>query len=79
MKADTVRLLIDNGGDVAARDETHSTSLHLASFSGSADTVQVLIEHGADVTTRDGRYRTPLHLASLWASATIALSCTGLT
>ena len=61
---------------MTAHDETHSTSLHLASFSGSAETVQLLIEHGADVATRDGRYRTPLHLASSWVSATIVFSCT---
>ncbi len=37
-KADTVRLLIDHGADVFVRDETHSTSLHLASSLGSAET-----------------------------------------
>ena len=79
MKADAVRLLIYYGGDVTARDETYSTSLHLASFSGSAETAQLLIDHGADVTTRDWSHRTPLHLASSWVSATIALSYTELT
>jgi ankyrin repeat protein len=63
-QADTVRLLIGNGADIAAKDETHSTPLHLAAFWGSAETVRLLIEHGADVTAHDGRNRTPLHLAS---------------
>ena len=63
-KADTVKLLIDNGADVTAQDETGSTPLHLASSFGGAETARVLIKHGADVTARDGNRRTPLHLAS---------------
>ncbi|KAH9011723.1 ankyrin repeat-containing domain protein, partial [Lactarius deliciosus] len=62
--ADTVRLLIDHGADVTARDETHSMPLHLASSWGRAETVRLLIGRGADVTAQDGNHRTPLHLAS---------------
>ena len=61
-QADTVKLLINHGADVTARDETLRTPLHLAAFSGSTKTVQLLIEHGADVTAQDRRKKTPLHL-----------------
>lgn len=75
MKADTVKLLIDHGADVAMQDETKSTPLHLASSLGSTETVRLLIEHGADVTARDTNHRTPLHLAaSLVSTETAALS-----
>ena len=64
--ANTVRLLIDHGADVTARDDSQSTPLHLASESslGSGEVVQLLIEHDADVTAIDANRRTPLHLAA---------------
>jgi ankyrin repeat protein len=61
---DTMRLLIDHKANVAARDETHSTPLHLAALWGNTKAVRLLIEHGADVSAQDGNHRTPLHLAS---------------
>lgn len=70
--ADLVKLLIDSGADVNARDESHSTPLHMASLSGSAESVQLLIENGADVTAQDQSNRTPLHLASSQVSVTTA-------
>ena len=68
-----MRLLIKNGADVKAQDETHSTPLHMASSSGFPGLVGLLIEHGADVTARDRRCKTPLHLASSLVSSRIAL------
>ena len=69
---ETMRLLIEQGSDVAAKDESLSTPLHLASFSGFLNIVQLLIEHGADVTSRDDGRRTPLHLASCLVSVNAA-------
>ena len=69
-KAETVRLLIEHGADVTAKDEALSTPLHLASYKGSTKTVQLLIEHGADVAAQNGDKRTPLHLALLLVSPT---------
>lgn len=72
LKADVVRQLIDHGADVAARDETRLTPLHLAAFSGSVEIVRLLIEHGADVTAQDGCNVTPLHSASSTVSSKTA-------
>ena len=65
----TVKLLLEHGADVTARDESQSTPLHLASSLGNSGVVQLLIKHGADVTAIDGNHRTPLHLASSRVSA----------
>ena len=62
-KADIVRLLLECGADVATYDGTHSTPLHLASYSWSPEAIRLLIEHGAHVTAQDISNRTPLHLA----------------
>ena len=66
-----MRLLIEHGADVKAQDETQSTPLHMASYSGIPDLVQLLIEHGADSNGQDRSQRTPLHLASSRVSAKI--------
>ena len=72
-RVENVRLLIKNGADVKARDETHLTPLHMASSSGFPGLVGLLIEHGANVAARDCRHKTPLHLASSWVGSRIAL------
>ena len=72
MKAGTMRLLIDHGADVKAKDDIQSTPLHMASSSGIPELVQLLIEHGADVRGQDRSNRTPLHLASSRVSAKTA-------
>jgi ankyrin repeat protein len=70
-KAEIMRLLLELGADVTAKDEAQSTPLHMASSSGIPDLVQVLIEHGADANRQDLSRRTPLHLASSCVSAKI--------
>lgn len=72
-KADTVQLLIRNGADVTAREDTYSTPLHLASAKGCAETVDLLIRCQADVNALNGNQSTPLHLA---ASSHLALEGT---
>jgi ankyrin repeat protein len=57
-------VLIRHGADVTARDDSHSTPLHLASSKGSAETVGLLIQHGADVNAQNKDLSTPLHLAA---------------
>ena len=68
-KADIVRVLIQKGADVTAKDKTDSTPLHLASSKGSGRTVELLLTWNADVNAQDTSKSTPLHLA---ASAPLA-------
>ena len=61
---EVVRLLVEQGADVTAKDKNSSTPLHLASSFGSPEIVRLLIERGVDITAEDESRRTPLHLAS---------------
>ena len=70
VKTRVVRVLLEHGADVSARDDTHSTPLHLASFKGNSEAIKLLIRHGADVNAQDERHMTPLHWA---ASSRLAL------
>ena len=59
-----MKILIDRGADVAVQDETLSSPLHLAAYSGGSTLMmQLLIDHGADVTSQDKSNKTPLHAA----------------
>src|SRR6266702_2945228 len=60
-RAEAVEVLIRNGADVNARDESNSTPLHLASSEREVDSMQLLIQYGADVNSRDKTNSTPLH------------------
>jgi hypothetical protein len=56
-RADALRLMLDLGFPVGARDaEDNSTALHVAAFAGSADVARLLIERGADLEARDGQF-----------------------
>ena len=70
-----VLFLIRHGADVTARDDTHSTPLHLVSSKDkeSAIVVYMLIRHGADVNAPNMDGSTPLHMA---ASSRLALEST---
>ena len=59
-----VEVLLEHGADLTARDDTHSTPLHLASSKGSPEIVRLLIKRCADVNALDRNRKTPLHLAS---------------
>ena len=50
--AETVRLLIEHGADVNARDGGHSTPLHLILSLVSVEAVRLFTEHWADVVHR---------------------------
>ena len=59
-----MRLLIDHGGNLHARDSKNRTPLHLAATAGdSPDIVEMLIDKGADVDAQDVYKSTPLHMA----------------
>lgn len=58
-----VRLLLDAGGDVNAKNEADFTALHGAALRGLNEVIQILVDHGADLNARDFRGRTPYRLA----------------
>ncbi len=47
-----IKLLIDKGADVDARNADGTTPIHGAAFFGHPESVRVLIEHGADVDAK---------------------------
>lgn len=46
-------LLLENGAEINAKDESGWTSLHQAAKGGRADVVQLLLEKGADFNAKD--------------------------
>ena len=67
--AETVKLLVDHGADVAALDMTNSTPLHVAVSSWNIDVIRILVEGGADVNAQNETDSTPLHIASIGGGA----------
>ena len=65
-----MRLLLESGADINAKDGTGKAPLIWASYGGHADVVRVLIKQGADVNVIDesksaAAGNTPLHFACL--------------
>jgi len=59
-----VRVLIDAGADINARDEGGTTPLMNAAWFGCMDAVRELLQRGADSRLRDNKERTAKDLAS---------------
>jgi len=59
-----VRLLLDSGANLEARDEEGSTPLMRAASYGQTETFKLLIERGAKISVRDKRGMTPLIAAA---------------
>jgi ankyrin repeat protein len=62
--AEVVRLLLDRGAELEARDSGGDTALFRAASSGHEEIVDILLSRGADVRTRDTYGATPLQEAS---------------
>ena len=62
--ADSVRLLLDRGAEIEARDGAGRTPLCYAVKARTIDTVQLLLEGGAEIEARDNGGRTPLSHAA---------------
>ena len=68
-----IRVLVDAGANVDARDDDQCTPLHLAAMENgrmaawrnpSADVIRALVEAGADLEACDDDQWTPLHMAA---------------
>jgi ankyrin repeat protein len=57
---DTLRILLDKGGELMGRDPRGQTPLHAAAFWGWNDTVKFLVERGADPNAKDNRGLVPI-------------------
>ncbi|KAH0542444.1 hypothetical protein FGG08_003199 [Glutinoglossum americanum] len=58
-----VRLLVERGADVGARNRDGWTALHMAAHNKNEAVARLLLEKGADVNAEYRRGRTALHLA----------------
>ncbi len=59
-----VKLLLDKGADLTAKDSDGCTALHLATDTGCVEVVKLLLDKGAGVTAKDRYGCTALHFAS---------------
>jgi len=64
-------VLIKNGADLKAVNETGRTALHAASSSGYLDIVKLLVANGADINARSKSLGTPLHAAAIGGSVEV--------
>jgi len=62
--ASMVRLLLDHGAKVTARDACGDTPLHAAAYGMGKTVLPLLLDRGADPGARNLRGQTPLHLAA---------------
>jgi ankyrin repeat protein len=59
-----VRLLLEQGADLAVVDSSKFTPLHYTSRNGHLEVGRLPLDHGADVTATSEYGETPLHIAS---------------
>ncbi|MGL9776070.1 MAG: ankyrin repeat domain-containing protein, partial [Wolbachia sp.] len=63
--AGMIRLLIEEGASINARDGNGETALHLAAFLEKVENVEALLKGGAEVNAISDNGAVPLHLACL--------------
>jgi ankyrin repeat protein len=61
--SETVRLLLEKGADVRAKDSFDVTSLHTAAGAGDLEIVRMLLDKGLDVNSTNKAGHTPLWMA----------------
>jgi ankyrin repeat protein len=58
-----IGMLLDEGADINAANQSGDTALHGAALRGSTAIIQYLVDHGADVTARNEKGWLPLDIA----------------
>ena len=67
-----MRVLLEHGAAVDARDDVDTAVVHLASEHGQPETLHLVLRHGADVNARDYWEWTPLHFACYLGNTEVA-------
>ncbi|KAK3994457.1 ankyrin repeat protein [Cladorrhinum sp. PSN332] len=64
-RVSVVQVLLDNGSDLASREDSGRSSLEWAACEGYLPIVRLLIEKGAPLTNKDGFGRMAIHYAAM--------------
>ena len=59
----SVKILVENGAMVNARNKDNHTPLHISAADGSKEIVKILIENGASIDIQNQDQETALHIA----------------
>jgi ankyrin repeat protein len=68
---ETVRVLLERGADIEARDSDNWTPLHVACAWGHLAVTRLLLDAGADMNVRDNDGHAPLNVACIFHNARI--------
>jgi cytohesin len=66
-----VKILLDRGADLNAKDNTGHAPLHWAAIEGHVDVVRVLLDRGANPNAKNNTGHTPLHNAAYFGHVEI--------
>ena len=61
---ESVKLLLDRGADIHAKNKNGNTPLHFAAYYDALETARLLLDRGADIHAKDKNGYTPLHEAA---------------
>jgi hypothetical protein len=68
-----IKLLLDKGADIEAKNNGGTTPLLCAFYSGCKAIVKLLLDKGADIDAKDNDGQSPLSLAKYWQKDTAKL------
>ncbi|KAH9216848.1 ankyrin repeat-containing domain protein, partial [Leptodontidium sp. 2 PMI_412] len=67
-----VILLLQNGANIAERNDTGQTSLHIAALNENLEMIQVLLDKGIYVDAKDDKNMSALHYAATTGNEAIS-------